>query len=186
MRAHRLPRVAAAAAIVTAMLLASACSPGADSPRESSSQESSSSGSPSPAPDAAGDAPTCEGIIPESVVSELQEIGWTVDTQEFRIAATIIEGGIQCTWADFTVATDNVQIYGWAPLGEEAAQAAAEDLVSQGWVREENADGVYVTENPDFVISPDDDGYGMTYLFADGQVKVADTRQGLLLVEWSE
>lgn len=29
----------------------------------------------------------------------------------------------------------------------------------------------------------DGEGYGMTYLFGDGWVKVADTKQGLVLVE---
>ena len=44
--------------------------------------------------------------------------------------------------------------------------------------------GVYVTESPSTVIAPDENGYGITYLFADGQVTVADTKQGLLLIEW--
>ena len=37
---------------------------------------------------------------------------------------------------------------------------------------------------PGTAIATDDEGYGMTYLFTPGQVTVADTKQGLLLIEW--
>ena len=55
---------------------------------------------------------------------------------------------------------------------------------SQGWVREDSAEGVYITESPETTIAVDEEGYGMTYLFGDGWVKLADTKQGLLLIEW--
>jgi hypothetical protein len=32
----------------------------------------------------------------------------------------------------------------------------------------------------------DEDGYGMTYLFGDGWVTLSDTKQGLLLVTWTD
>ena len=52
-------------------------------------------------------------------------------------------------------------------------------LVDQGWVRESRRDGVYITESPETAIAKDDQGYGMTYLFGDGWVTIADTKQGL-------
>ena len=55
---------------------------------------------------------------------------------------------------------------------------------SQGWLRESGADGVYVTESPETTIAADENGYGMTYLFGDGWVMLADTKQGLVLIEW--
>ncbi len=63
------------------------------------------------------------------------------------------------------------------------AERAREGLEDEGWRSEESAQGVYVTEDPQYAMSTDEDGYGMTYLFGDGWVKVADTKQGLLLVE---
>ena len=41
-----------------------------------------------------------------------------------------------------------------------------------------------VTESADTTVATDDEGYGLTYLFGDGWVKYADTKQGLLLVTW--
>ena len=41
----------------------------------------------------------------------------------------------------------------------------------------------YITENPANVLNPDSDGYGMTYQFGDGWITLADTKQGLLLIE---
>ncbi len=67
---------------------------------------------------------------------------------------------------------------------DDAAEDAQANLVSQGWVREDGADGVYITESPEMTIAPDEQGYGMTYLFGDGWVIVADTKQGLVLIEW--
>jgi hypothetical protein len=79
-----------------------------------------------------------------------------------------------------------VQIFGWAPIDEDAAIESEESLVDEGWVREDSEEGVYITENPETTITADEDGYGMTYLFGDGWVKVADTKQGLLLITWGE
>ena len=45
-------------------------------------------------------------------------------------------------------------------------------------------EGVYITEAKETTIAVDSEGYGMTYLFGDGWVKLADTKQGLLLIEW--
>lgn len=135
-------------------------------------------------PDAAPDAPTCETIIPAATVEDFESVGWSVQSDEFRIGGTEVPGGIHCTWGDYSVATDHVQIFGWAPI--EAAQAgeAQDELLASGWRREEGDGGFYVTEAPESAIATDEDGYGFTYFFGDGWVKLADTKQSLVLVEW--
>ncbi|TDN92581.1 hypothetical protein [Microbacterium sp. BK668] len=97
-----------------------------------------------------------------------------------------IPDGVQCIWGDFSTASDQVQIFGWAPISEDLAESAESELVGQGWRREDSPEGVYVTENPDTAVSVDEEGYGLTYLFGDGWVKYADTKQGILLVEWPQ
>jgi hypothetical protein len=73
---------------------------------------------------------------------------------------------------------------GWAPITQDQAAEAQTTLVSQGWIREESPDGVYITEPKETTIAVDDEGYGMTYLFSADWVKLADTKQGLILIEW--
>ena len=88
-------------------------------------------------------------------------------------------------WADFEgPAGDHLQIFGWAPIAEEQAADAQASMVAQGWIREDSTEGVYITEPKETTIAVDEEGYGMTYLFAAGWVKLADTKQGLLLIEW--
>lgn len=129
--------------------------------------------------------PTCETIIPAATVEGYESIGWTVQSDRFYLGELELADGIICTWADFDgPASDNLQRFGWAPITDEAAADAQTALVAAGWIREDGAAGVYITEHPDTAIAPDDEGYGMTYLFTEGQVLFADTKQGLLLVEW--
>ncbi len=77
-----------------------------------------------------------------------------------------------------------MQIYGWAPISADDADEAQSTLVTQGWKVEETPEGLVVTESADTTVATDDQGYGLTYLFGDGWVKYADTKQGLLLVTW--
>jgi hypothetical protein len=128
--------------------------------------------------------PTCETIIPEGTVDDYAEVGWTPKSEAFRIGGREIPDGVLCTWGDYSVATDLVQVYGWAPLDEAEADDAIEELVASGWRREDDGAGVYVTESEDTVINPDPEGYGFTYYFGDGWVKFADTKQTIVLVEW--
>ncbi|WZH36082.1 MAG: hypothetical protein PIR02_15120 [Microbacterium enclense] len=144
-------------------------------PQASAPQESTE-------PEAAGD-PTCETIIPQSTADDFLSLGWSVSAEPFRIGATEIDGGIQCKWGDQKITTDRVQMFGWAPIDEAGAAEAERDLLASGWRREDGPAGTYITENPAWAISKDSDGYGITYLFGDGWVKLADTRQSLLLVE---
>ncbi|WP_375383971.1 hypothetical protein [uncultured Microbacterium sp.] len=129
-------------------------------------------------------APDCTTIIPASVVAGFQKLGWTFKSEALRIDGVEVTGGIQCTWGDYTTATDHVQIFGWAPITPTAASTAQADLLASGWKREDAATGVYLTESAATAIATDDQGFGLTYLFGDGFVKYADTKQGLLLVQW--
>jgi len=138
----------------------------------------------SPTPEATSGPPTCNAIIPASTVADFTSLGWTVQIEPFRIASMEISGGVQCKWGDQKVTTDRVQLFGWAPISAADAAEAQRELVASGWKSEQAADGVYVTENPDWAIAKDANGYGMTYLFGDGWVKLADTRQSLVLVDW--
>jgi len=141
---------------------------------------------PTPEPAATVDpaSVTCENLIPESVVEAFGESGWTYQEDVFRVGAQEIEDGIWCTWGDAqSPASDNVQIYGWAPLEPGLAADAQDELADQGWVREDSTEGVYVTENPDTLVSADAEGYGMTYLFGDGWVMVSHGKSSLLVIE---
>ena len=134
---------------------------------------------------AAGDDPTCETIISDDIVADFESVGWTARADPFYVGELEIPEGLQCVWADFEgQGGDHVQIFGWAPIADDAAEDAQANLVSQGWVRENGTDGVYITESPEMTIAPDDQGYGYTYLFGDGWVILADTKQGLVLIEW--
>jgi len=128
--------------------------------------------------------PTCETIIPTTMADDFRSLGWSVTEEPFRIGGTEIEGGIQCKWGDQRVTTDRVQQFGWAPIDDADAAKAERELVASGWRREEGTDGTYVSENSSWVGGRgDSDGYGITYLFGDGWVKLADTRQSLVLVD---
>jgi len=134
-------------------------------------------------PDPTAD-PTCDTIIPKSTADDFRSLGWSVSVEPFRVGATEIDGGIQCKWGDQRITTDRVQVFGWAPIDGTTAAKAERDLVSSGWRREDGPNGTYVTENSSWVGGRgDSDGYGITYLFGDGWVKMADTRQSLVLVD---
>jgi hypothetical protein len=71
-------------------------------------------------------------------------------------------------------------VFGWAPASDTEAQTARSELLASGW---KSVGDEYITENPENVLNPDSDGYGMTYQFGDGWITLADTKQGLLLIE---
>jgi hypothetical protein len=164
-----IPRIRTAAlALLTITLTLTACS---------------TSAPPQDAQDAQAE-PTCETIIEPSTVSALTDRDWTYEKREFRFGADVIEGGLECVWGDFTIASDQAQVFGWAPLDASAASAAQQKLISEGWVQADADGHVYITENPEFAIAADDDGYGMTYEFGDGWTTLADTRQNLSLISF--
>lgn len=128
--------------------------------------------------------PTCETIIAPSTVATLVDLGWTHEEHDFRLGGEIVEGGVECVWGDYTVASDHVQVFGWAPLDQEASTAAQQELISAGWLRADAEGHTYITEDPNYAMSTDEEGFGMTYEFGDGWVKLADAKQSLILIEW--
>src|SRR5690606_16871858 len=132
------------------------------------------SAEPEPEPEPVPD-PTCETIIPESLVADFADAGWTFSAEAFHVGEVEIPGGIMCTWGDFDVPSDHVQMFGWAPIDESLSTELQQTLVTYGWQRIEGEDGVFLTEDPDIVSAPDDEGYGLTYQFGDGWVIYADT-----------
>lgn len=134
-------------------------------------------------PTPAGD-PTCDTIIPASTVDTFEKAGWVSREDPFFIGNIELPGGIQCTWGDAKVASDQVQVYGWAPITAEQVQEVTSELVDSGWKKFTENDVTYITATGDMILNADDQGYGMTYAFGDGHITFADTKQGLLLVEW--
>lgn len=137
-----------------------------------------------PAPEMPSPEPACDTIVSEGTVKALTDEGWTFEEKEFVIGDVTLADGLLCFWADYTVASDHGQLYGWSAITPEDATRAQSALLGSGWRREDGADGIYITEDPQYAMGTDDAGYGMTYLFGDGWVKFADTRQGLILIEW--
>ncbi len=130
---------------------------------------------------------TCENLIGPDLVAELTEQGLTTLEDPFVIGDVEFADGIACTWGDFEAsAGDDLLLFGWAPITADDAATAQTALTSEGWITEEGADGLYVTEDPSQAIAVDAQGYGMTYLFGDGWVTLSDTKQGLVLIERPE
>lgn len=186
---HRLGAALVLALTVTA--LSTACAggtPPAAQPTETTASTPTPT-APEPTPTAStepdeGD-PTCDTLIGADVVADFESIGWTSQAEKFYLGDVELAHGVQCVWADFDgPAGDHLQMFGWASITPDQAAEAQTTLVSQGWVREESEDGVYITEPKETTIAVDDEGYGMTYFFASDWVKLADTKQGLLLIEW--
>ena len=184
---HR--RTAALFAAAATGLLLTACTPGGPAPTPTATKTGPAA---SPAPTAVQTAtptpdadavPTCDTLIIPEVVDTFTAEGWTVEADTFRIGATEVPDGLWCVWGDYEIASDHVQIYGWAPVEETAARNAKTSLLESGWRTVTEGAREYVTENPDTALALDDDGYGMTYEFGDGWVTVSDTKQGLLLIE---
>lgn len=177
---RRLSSTAAAAVVLAAALAGCAPDPAGPPPPASSSPPENPSGS--------GTTPTgeltCESMISAGTVEALAAEGWSAQKKEFVVGGVELPDGLLCFWADYTVGSDHGQLYGWSPITDAEAAKAEATLIAEGWTREEGSDGVYVTEDPQFAMGTDDDGYGMTYLFGDGWVRLADTRQGLILIEW--
>lgn len=180
---------AASAALLTALVL-TACTPTAAAPTTPSPVPTGDSAetpaaTPTDTPDAEAADPTCETIILSSTAADFRSIGWKAQSEPFRVGATEVPDGILCKWCDGSATAAGVQMFGWAPIDATAADKAERDLVAAGWKREDAANGdVYVTENPEWLAGRGVDGYGITYLFGEGFVKVADTKQSLVLIDW--
>jgi hypothetical protein len=185
-RSRPLSVVGASAVVCGILLLATACAaPDGGGDQAQTPQPVATSPTPSTTEEAEPAAePQCDTIIPAATVADFESVGWTVRAEPFRAGDVEISEGVQCIWGDFSTATDHVQIYGWAPITAEQTADIRAQLVALGWRVEQSPDGVIVTESADTTVATDAEGYGLTYLFGDGWVKYADTKQGLLLVVW--
>lgn len=186
----RLPLVAGAL-LATTLALASCTAAPAEEPQAGPTstaptpqQTQATQPAEQPQPEPSGEL-TCESLISEGTVEALTSQGWTAKEQEFRVGETLVEDGLMCMWADYTTASDHGQIYAWGPMDAATADTAKSGLQRDGWIRSTEGDVTYFTEDPAYAIAVDDDGYGMTYAFGDGWVEFADTKQGLLLIEWT-
>ncbi|MGW8484033.1 hypothetical protein ACWGJP_12955 [Microbacterium sp. NPDC055903] len=186
-----IPRIplAAASTLVLVLALASCAAPEtpeptASAPAPAPTQTTAPVSEETPEPEAPAEDPTCETIISEGTVSALQDLGWSAEKSDFVLIDGPLEGGIYCAWANWEEPSDHGQFFAWAPLDASAAAQAQSTLVAEGWIREDGTEGSYLTEDPSAAFQTDEDGYGMTYLFGDGWVKFADTKQSLILIDW--
>ena len=139
---------------------------------------------PEPTQPAQPDDVTCENLLPETLITQFEEMGWSYQqSQLFGVDAPLADS-VQCTWGDYeSHSSEAVQIYAYSPIDEATAVAMQDALVAQGWMREDAEDVVYITAGDRSAVV-DENGYGMTYKFVPGSVTYADTKQGLLLVQW--
>lgn len=162
--------------------VAACTSAGPTNTEPSSAAPSSSSPAPEPEPVVA----TCENTVTADALASFAEYDWTAKPADdaFVVGGVTIPDGIACVWGDYSVGTDNVSWLAWGPLDDAAAQTAIAGLLAEGtWRREEGDAGIYVTAtDTDMLPVTDADGYGTTYLFADGQVKAATTRSELVAI----
>ncbi|MGO2745042.1 hypothetical protein [Microbacterium sp.] len=181
----------AALAVLALAVTLSACAPEPQPAPTTASPTATPSAVPSPSPspietekvNEPAAAPTCDTLIAPSTIEIFDGHGWTYKQNEFRIGADVIDGGIQCVWGDYTVASDHVQVFGWAPLAAAESTPAQQKLLAEGWKRADEDGHTYITEDPQYSISLDETGFGMTYEFGDGWVILADTKQSLILIQ---
>lgn len=185
-----LPRLAPFAALVgAATLILAGCSGGGTPAPAVTTASPVQTAAPTPiasattTPTAAATAVTCENLIPTSIQEEFASHNWTYKQDVFRIGERTIDAGISCVWGDYSVASDHVQIFAWAPISEADAETAKTQLLGAGWRTVADSSGDYITEDPQTAVSTDDEGYGLTYEFGDGWVTMADTKQSLVLID---
>ncbi|MFY9713974.1 MAG: hypothetical protein WAK00_10910 [Microbacterium sp.] len=189
-----IPRISITATSALLLVLAlSACSSAPPAVATSTSRSTDATpepiaeptSTPTPEPTATATPPSCETMISPGTVDALTEAGWTAGIKEFYVGGVQLSEGLLCFWADYTVASDHGQLFGWSEISAPDAAKAQAALLADGWQREDGPEGVYITEDARHALGADEDGYGMTYLFGDGWVKLADTKQSLILIEWS-
>lgn len=180
----RLVRVAVGVLGACGVLLLTSCgstdggtaatTPGGDASAPITGSQVDESAGPDTAP---ADAPTCASILPAETVDAFADVGWTSRQDPFYIGNIAMTDGLQCIWGNPEVASDDVQVYGWAPLDDDLAADVIAELSDQGWERSESDGAVYFT-------TPEDGPGGMAYRLTDDEITVSDTKQGLLLIEW--
>lgn len=184
-------RLLPAAVLVALSMLVTGCAttaqpaPSASTVTTAPTADATGAGQPTPTATAStgvADA-SCETLVSTDILADLTTQGWTYREDPFVIGDLTLDDGLQCMWADFTTASGNLLLFGWAPITNDEAAQAQDQLVTQGWTVEEGGDSLYVTEDGTQAPTVDADGYGMTYEFGDGWVTVSDTKQNLLLIE---
>ncbi len=187
MTASRASRLTLPALLAAAALSLAACSspePQATIPPEAGAVPSSPVATPeATASTPALPDPTCENIIGEASFTELEGQGWEYEQEPFLLADEEISAGVMCTWTNPAEPGGNILQFGWAPLTAAEAESTQEALESDGWIREDDGDGAFLTEDPAFALTVDEAGYGITYYFGEGYVQVADTKANLAIVE---
>lgn len=183
-------RVAGIAALLIAAATLTACAapqpkPAATAPAPTiTPQEGTGSNVPEPDETAEPSVATCENLLPATLVEQFEEMGWTYQQSQLFGVDAPLPDSIQCTWGDYeSHSSEAVQIYAWSPIDDATATGMQEALVAQGWTLERDGETVYITAG-DRSSAVDENGYGMTYMFVDGSVSYADTKQGLLLLQW--
>lgn len=183
------------AGTATLLLLAgalAACSSPTPAPATSTSapaptitaQPGTGSNTAPPEPTADPEAATCENLLPATLVTQFEEMGWSYQQSQLFGVDAPLPDSIQCTWGDYAShSSESVQIYAWSPIDDATATAMQDALVAQGWTREVKDDVVYITAGDRSTVV-DENGYGMTYKFVEGSVSYADTKQGLVLLQW--
>lgn len=186
-------RTLTALGLLTAAALLAGC--GSPSGAGGASASAGASGIPSPTatptissgPTAEPLVTTCDNTVAPDALASFQAEGYTGQPRgdAWLIAGTPITGGIECQWMiDHSVGTDNFILLAWGPLDTEQADTAIAALLAEGgWRREDASEGVYLTaDGADMLPTTDAQGYGATYLFADGQVKYAGTKAELAII----
>ncbi len=174
---------------VTAVLLSgcgSAAAPSPTTPTDAGGSTIAPTGAqpdPSADPNGSGVDATCESIVGSDLLAEFTAQGWTAKQTPFTAGGVNPSEGLQCTWADYSVPSGNLMIFGWAPITDDQATQMQEGLGTEGWLRDIVNGQVFITEDPMQAPTVDENGYGMTYEFGDGWVMVADTKQNLLLIQ---
>lgn len=183
----RLPLAVGALLLAAGLAGCSSSTPDAASSAEPSENVTTPKADSSPAPTGSAtpepsEELTCATLISQTTVEALTAQGWTTKEKEFQIGEIPMPDGLMCMWADFSTASDHGQMYAYSPIDEATATKAQQSLDDAGWIRSNDASSVYYTEDPEFAIATDDEGYGLTYQFSGTWVKFADTKQGLLLI----
>jgi hypothetical protein len=187
----RSPRLALPALALAAVVLAGCApsAPSASTPTPSTPVVETTPPEPTPTPtETTEPAPveaTCENTATPEALALFAEYNWTAGKVEDPwIIVEDLSAGVACTWGDFTTQTDNVSWLAWAPLPDAQAESVITALMNQGgWLREDAAEGVYITAaDASQGLHVDDQGYGMTYRFGDGQVAAATTKAELVSI----
>lgn len=173
---------------VSAVLVVGCTSAPASQPTpHTSTPDSSPSATSAPTPtQTAIAAPTCENLVLPSLVEQFEAHDWTAKRDVFRVGNLTIDDGLECVWGDASVASDRVQVFGWAPISDADAATARSQLIAAGWKTVADTSGDFLTEDPTKALAKDSDGYGLTYQFGDGWILLADTKQSLLLIQRPE